>query len=57
MKFKLLKGRFFKKKLSKKLQVLDLLPESVVHNFLENIIKKFLGKVWKTLFTKRVFQE
>jgi len=57
IKFNLLKGRFFEKKLGKKLQVLDLLPESVVHNFLKNIIKKFLGKVWKTLFTKRVFQE
>ncbi len=57
MKFNLLKGRFFEKKLGKKLQVLDLLSESVVHNFLKNIIKKFLGKVWKTLFTKRVFQE
>ncbi len=57
MKFNLLKGRFFEKKLGKKLQVLDFLSESVVHNFLKNIIKKILGKVWKTFFTKRVFQE
>ncbi len=57
MKSNLLKGRFFEKKLGKNPQVLDLLPESVVHNFLKNIIKKFLRKVWKTLLTKRVFQE
>ncbi len=44
MKFNLLKGRFFEKKLGKKLQVLDLLPESVVHKFLKNVMKHFLPK-------------
>ncbi len=44
MKFNLLKGRFFEKKLGKKLQVLNLLPESVAHNFLKIFMKHFLPK-------------